>query len=378
MRMLITGISTLIAVAGAVSIAEATPQFARRYRVDCSHCHSAPPRLNERGFRFLAAGYRLDGVASSGTVPLAIWNTVDIERRHSIDLTKGFPSRVELISAGSVGDSNIVYFAEWRALSQSIGGDRRLLDRSGRFEDLYVSIPLPGAFAVTAGQFRGLAQVDVSQRLSLSEPLAFSAGLAGRRSLSSRLTGLRAFSPSGRQPAARVEYRRTMNTPGDGWFAGATLPLTGELTIPFTDAASFELEGRPKGVFLEVYRRSGLTSFGGHSFLGDSDRRSITGVVTRDINDRVLLFGALGRFSVAGADDTRFSVGGEFTATQHLVGGLRVDHRTNLNRDPAVLLYGNVHVPFGPAAFRQAFRVQLEQRIESSNHITAVAFSHVF
>jgi hypothetical protein len=378
MRIRIAGIFAVVAVASAVSIAEATPQFARRYRVDCSHCHSAPPRLNEQGFRFLAAGYRLDGIEPSATVPLAIWTTADVERRHSIDLTKGFPSRVELISVGSVGDSDIVYFAEWRALSQSIGGDRRLLDRSGRFEDLFVTIPLPGAFAVTAGQFRGLAQVDVSHRLSLSEPLAFSAGLAGRGGPSSRLTGLRGFSPSGRQPGARVEYRHTTNAPGDGWFAGATLPLTGELTIPFTDAASFELEGRPKGVFLEVYRRSGLTSFGGHSFLGDSDRRSIAAVVTHDVNDRVLLLGALGRYSVAGADDTRFSAGGEFTATQHLVGGLRVDHRTNLNRDPVVVLYGNVHVPFGPAAFRQAFRLQLEQRIESSNHITAIAFSHVF
>ena len=378
MRFQIAAISALVAVVGVVSAAEATPQFARRYRVDCSHCHSAPPRLNEQGFRFLAGGYRLEGVAPSATVPLAIWSTVDVERRHSIDLTKGFPSRVELISAGSLGESNIVYFAEWRALSQSIGGNRRLLNRSGRFEDLYVSIQLPGAFAATAGQFRGLAQVDVSQRLSLSEPLVFSSGLAGRRSPSSRLTSLRAFSPSGRQPAARFEYRTTTSTAGEGWFAGATLPLTGELTIPFTDAASFELEGRPKGVFLEVYRRSGLTSVGGHSFLGDSERRSLTGVVTHDLTNRVVIVAALGRFHVAGMADTRFSAGGEFTATQHLVGGLRVDHRTNLGRDPAVLLYGNVHLPFGPEAFRQAVRLQIEQRIEESNHITAIALSHVF
>lgn len=378
MRVKIAAISTLLAIVGTVSPAEATPQFARRYRVDCSHCHSAPPRLNEQGFRFLAAGYRLEGVGPSETVPLAIWNTVDVERRHSIDLTKAFPSRVELISAGSLGHSNIVYFAEWRALSQNIGGDRRLLDRSGRFEDLYVSIPLRRAFAVTAGQFRGLAQVDVSQRLSLSEPLIFSAGLAGRRSSSSRLSGLRAFSPAGRQPGARLEYRSTTSTPGDGWFAGATLPLIGELTIPFTDAASFELEGRPKGVFLEVYRRTGLTSVGAHSFLGDRERRSITGVITHDVGARVVLLAALGRFHAAGAADTRFSAGGEFTATQHLVGGLRVDHRTALGRDPAVLLYGNVHLPFGSEAFRQAVRLQIEQRIEKSNHITTVALSHVF
>src|SRR5918996_3108130 len=99
--------------------AEATPQFARTYRVGCSYCHSGPPRLNERGLEFLIAGYRLDGEERSGTIPLALWNTADLEWRHSTDLVKGFPSRVELISAGPIGDSRVVYFAEWRALSQS-------------------------------------------------------------------------------------------------------------------------------------------------------------------------------------------------------------------------------------------------------------------
>ncbi len=236
-------------------LSEATPQFARTFRVDCSHCHSAPPRLNERGLRFLAAGYRMDvGDKRSPTIPIAIWNTVDLEWRHSADLIKGFPSRVELISAGPIG-RRASYFAEWRALSQSIGGSRRLLNRSGRFEDLFLRAPVTpgGALSVTAGQFRTLTQVDVSLRLSLSEPLVFSSNVPGRRAADARLTSLRAFSPSGRQPALRVEYQASRTQPSaDGWFAAATLPLTGELTIPFTDAASFEFEGRPKGVFLDL------------------------------------------------------------------------------------------------------------------------------
>jgi hypothetical protein len=332
--------------------------------------------------RFLAAGYRLEpGLSPSPTVPLAVWNTMDLERRHSIDLTKGFPGRVELISAGAIGGSRAAYFAEWRALSLSIGGDRRLLNRSGRFEDLFVNIPLAsdGTFAVTAGQFRALAQVDVSQRLSLAEPLAFSAGLAGRQATSARLTGLRAFSASGRQPGVRFEYRRaSTDSSADGWFAGATLPLAGELTVPFTDAASFELEGRPKGVFLEVYRRSGLGAVGGHVFLGDGERRLVTGVVTHNVSDRIAVLAAVGRFHTASVGDTRLSAGGEFTVSQHVVGGIRVDHRTTLGRDPVVFLYGNGHLPFGPAAFRQAVRLQIEQRIERANHITGVALSHVF
>jgi hypothetical protein len=379
-------ISTLLTTAVCLCLfcpaeAHATPQFARTYRVDCSHCHSAPPRLNERGLRFLAAGYSLRGDDPSRTVPLAVWNTADLEWRHSTDLVKGFPSRVEIISAGPIGRSRAAYFVEWRALSQSVGGNRRLLDRSGRFEDLFVRTPITprNDLALTVGQFRALTQVDVSQRLSLSEPLVFSSSVPGRSAAEPRLTGLRAFSASGRQPAVRVEYQlgRTQS-PADGWFAAATLPLTGELTIPFADAASFEFEARPKGVFLEAFRRSGLTTIGGHAFIGDERRRVITAVATYDLARRVALLAGIGAFHGAGVTDTRFSLGGEATISSRVVGGVRVDHRTGQGRDPAVLLYGNGHLPFGPPAFRQALRLQIEHRIQPANHVTGFALSHVF
>lgn len=363
------------------SAAEATPQFARTYRVDCSFCHSAPPRLNEQGLEFFAAGYRFDATERFPTVPFALWNTVDLEARHSGDLTKGFPSRVELISAGPLGSEGATYFAEWRALSQSVAANGQLLNRSGRFEDLFVRTPVtPGnVLSVTAGQFRALAQVDVSLRVSLSEPLVFSSSVPGRRALDPRLTGLRAFSASGRQPALRLEYQLTRGqSPADGWVAAATLPLTGELTIPLTDAASFEFEARPKGVFLESYRRRGLTSVGAHGFVGDERRRFLTGVVTHDIGQRLALLAGVGAFHAAGVTDTRFSIGGEATLSSHLVGGLRVDHRTGQGRDPALLLYGNAHVPFGASAFRQALRLQVEHRVQPANHTTAFALSHVF
>ena len=363
------------------AIAEATPQFARQYRVDCSYCHASPPRLNERGLRFLAAGYRLDGEDRSRTIPLAVWNSVDLEWRHSSDLTKGFPSRVELISAGPIGSTRAAYFVEWRALSQSVGSDGRLVDRSGRFEDLFLRLPVAsgGDWSVSVGQFRALTQVDVSQRLSLSEPLAFSSSLPGRRAGDARLSGLRAFSASGRQPAIRAEYQLVNGQSGaDGWFGAATLPLTGELTIPFTDAASFEFEARPKGVFLEVYRRSGLSSAGLHGFIGDERRRMVTAVVTHDLGSRFGVLAAIGTFHVLGVRDTRFSVGSEATVSSRLVAGLRLDHRTGQGRDPALLLYGNGHLPFGPAAFRQALRLQIEHRIQPANHTTGFALSHVF
>lgn len=162
-------------------------------------------------------------------------------------------------------------------------------------------------------------------------------------------------------------------------FAAATLPLSGELTIPFTAAASFELESRPKGIFLETFHRSGLTSFGGHLFVGDGSRRIATLVGSHQVAGRLVLVGGIGTFRAARRTDARFSVGGELDVFRQAgVAGVRVDHRTGQGRDPAVLIYGNGHVPFGSPAFRQALRLQIEQRVQSRNHATAVALSHIF
>jgi hypothetical protein len=362
------------------SDAFATPQLARQYRVDCSHCHVAPPRLNKRGLVFLISGYEPGQIGESRrTVPLALWNSLDMERRHTADLTKGFPSRIELISVGTIPRTRLAYFAEWRALSQSIGGNRRLLDRSGRFEDLFLRVPLSrgNRAALTVGQFRALTQVDVSLRLSLSEPLAFSSSVPSASGVGrARLRGLRAFSASGRQPGLRLEYQAAGGTSPDGWYATATLPMTGELTVPITDAASFEFETRPKGVFGEAYRRWGMSSLGGHVFIGN-DRRLGSIVATHEVQ-RVALIGSIGRFNTAGATDTRLSFGGEYTIDPAFIVGTRVDDRTATGQTAAFLMYGNVHLPFGPARFRQALRLQIEQRVQRRNHVTAVALSHVF
>lgn len=84
------------------------------------------------------------------------------------------------------------------------------------------------------------------------------------------------------------------------------------------------------------------------------------------------------RVSLRGRDEHRFSFGAEATVTRRLVGGARVDHQTGQGRDPAVLLYANGDLPFGPATFRQALRLQVEQRIQPANHATAFALSHIF
>lgn len=373
---------TAVVLFATADLALATPQFARKYGLDCSSCHSAPPRLNQRGEDFLALGYRFPDdvlMPAHRTLPVAVWNTVDVEHRASADLIKGFPSRVELISGGAIARTPLSYFIEWRALSQQIGAGNRLLDRSGRFEDALVNVPFANGLTLTAGQFRALGQVDVSRRLSISEPLAFSSGIAARnRAATARLTSLRGFSPAGRQPGLRLTYQTTGHEhAADGWYSAVTVPLTGELTIPITEAASFEFEARPKGVFVESFYRKGLSSLGGHTFLGDR-RRLGNLVATRQLGTKISLLGAVGFDRLADVTRARYSVGTEYTFSEHFVTGLRVDHRTGQGRDPAVLLFLNGHLPFGPAAFRQSLRLQVEQRLQPANHATLVGLSHIF
>jgi hypothetical protein len=64
-RERVRGIFTLLLlVAGGAAYARgkavfAMPMFARRLGVSCSTCHTSPPRLNETGYQFRAAGYRM-------------------------------------------------------------------------------------------------------------------------------------------------------------------------------------------------------------------------------------------------------------------------------------------------------------------------------
>lgn len=63
----------LCAMVGTTSLfppseAQAIPAFARKYAVTCTTCHTAPPRLNTFGERFLENGYQLPGTEDGGSI----------------------------------------------------------------------------------------------------------------------------------------------------------------------------------------------------------------------------------------------------------------------------------------------------------------------
>jgi hypothetical protein len=329
----------------------ATSQFARKYKLACGACHVIPPKLNQFGEEFLARGYRFeDDRPAEKTWPFAVWATWRGQWETDRDRGRGLPNRVELISGGPLPRTRAFYFLEWLPVSQQTDGQNRRVERHGRFEDVFVTVPLGdrGAY-FTLGQYRMLTQVDVSRRLSLSEPLAFSTGVAGGPALSSRLTSLRSFSLSGRSPALRFGHQwRRGGRASDGWYNSVTVPFAGEFVIPLTGRVhreqGFALEARPKGAFLESYYRYKLSSFGGHVFLGDE--RQLYGLV--GVYNRGPWFStAAAGFAHErnGTRDTRLSWENEWVPLDWLALGARLDHRTGPNRPLAVIPHVNVEFP---------------------------------
>lgn len=329
-------------------VVSGVPYFARKFNKTCQSCHLFPPQLNQFGLDFVARGYRLEGVPAKSTLPFSVWVTQRLEVNDRNDFTKSFPNKIEVISGGEI-TNRISYFVEWRALSYQTTSNGRLKDRSGRFEDLFLVFQLTDRFQITAGQFRMLSQWDVSRKLSLSTPVAFSAAIGGKEALSSRLSSLRSFSLQGRAPALRLSARIPAGSaPADGWYHEFTVPLAGELSLPLTaearDNASFELEGRPKGLFYETYYRQGLNSLGGSVFFGD-DRWMANLTGQRQLGKHYL-YGSIGtaRFRTD-LQDARLSLGHYWIPQSWFALGGRIDNRSADGRSVAFVPHLNFHFP---------------------------------
>lgn len=355
------------------------PYFARKYKTSCNTCHVLPPKLNQQGEAFVARGYRLEGREPVETFPLAVWITGQIEDSPKQELA-GYLSRIELISGGPIKESDLYYFIEWRAISLGLRSDGTLQDRSGRFEDIFLSYQT-GNLTTTAGQFRLLTQEDVSRRLSVSEPLAFSASLPGKmKPGDARLTRLRDFSPSGRSPAVRLSYYRPFaQSVTRGWYAGVTVPFGGELSFPLNEEAqqeaSFELEGRPKGAFFETYYRSGLNTIGLHGFAGDHRRwlAQLVGAYNRSSFFSTL---ALGAASQNEKDEIRVSWTNEIVPVQWVSAGIRYDQRKEKGRDSDPIFIPHLNFQF--PATQLTLVLRLEQRLQKDNNRSLAEFSFVF
>ncbi|MFQ5847258.1 MAG: hypothetical protein ACE5IQ_06220 [Candidatus Methylomirabilales bacterium] len=62
---------------------EAVPAFARKYKVECTVCHTRPPRLNPFGERFLENGYQIPGTQDGGIVEKLKLGNVTLDLVHN-------------------------------------------------------------------------------------------------------------------------------------------------------------------------------------------------------------------------------------------------------------------------------------------------------
>lgn len=354
--------------------AEAIPSFARRYEVSCARCHVIPPKLNDFGEAFAAAGYDSPELESVPSVPVSLWVSGRAERRPvsgEQEVIDPYLNRAELISGGQLLRPWLSYFVEWRVLSQESQGDGSLRDRSGRFEDAFV-VAAPGEhLAVTVGQFRLIDQVDVSRRLSLSEPLALSASLPGEGGSTPRRRSLRAFSPSGRSPAVRVAWSDRL-TDEWRWTASAAVPVPGELSIPLNSEArreaSHEIEMRAKGVVLEGFVHRGVASYGAHLFYDSADRY-LANAVAAGRRGPLYWTAVAGFDEVRGTSRGRWSLEGEYLPGSLWGVGARLEDRAGDAAEPALLPYATWHPPL-PRSWRTHLAVTLEQRLQEDRNAT--------
>jgi len=375
---------------GGLQPALAIPEFARRFDLECTACHSIPPKLNAAGHAFRASGYREPGLVSGhgneprgrlDTVPFATWITLRHESRGGgVDDT--FLPKVELISGGPIGN-RASYFVEWRVVSESLRGDGSFQDRGGRFEDLFLEWALTPSQTIKVGQFRSLNQVDVSLRLSPAEPLVFKNGIPTGTDSDPRLQSLMSFSPSSRSPSLSWSFRsRTGKRPSDGLFHFVTVPFAGEFSIPLSDEASdeasFELAG-PKGVYAETFWRRGVRSVGGHAFV-ENDHWLATAVAVWEFLEAIEITGAVGveHRDDLGENRVRSSLQGEYLwmrgARWRSAAGLRVEEVSDDGGSRTL-------VPYAVAAFpnrRYTVLVQAEYRDQDGTDVFVLDLSAIF
>ncbi len=379
LTIILLGILVVIPILFSATNSLGIPYFARKHDLKCNTCHVIPPKLNQFGENFRADFYKLPVPKPTKTTwPFALWITQRVESQHSKDFNKTFPNRVEVISGGTIGETPLSYFVEWRVVSLETRSDGDLKDRSGRFEDLFFNYAITDSFTVQLGQFRLLKQVDNSLKLGLSTPTVIGANIAGDKSGDPRDTSLRAFADSNRSPGISIQHQaiRGKNA-ADGWFNIISLPFPGEFSIPLTDEArdeaSFEFELEPKGIFLESFYRFGLSSIGGHLFV-DDDRTmgSVLGVY--NIGYWFSTIG-IGFGNEDGKDaNLRFSWENELIPMKYFSIGARIDHQTNVENGTAFIPNINLTWPLT----KWTFRLVIEQRVQDGNYATLGELSVIF
>lgn len=320
---LVMTVFALVSGTYAVSVpsAEAIPAFARKYTMNCAVCHTAPPRLNTFGERFLENGYQLPGTEDGGITAKKHLGDLSLDdfanhtggrlrgnmlRSHNFKRQSppaaeagtvhnnselGFPEIFSLFTAGSL-TKNIGFFTELESNMEesstgierafvtfnNLGGTNVANIRIGRmdpsatfsFSTLRQQLELVGESMNTS--------TDTVQRAGLF-PLAASANFYGLRNRSG--TAISPYAPSLYNAVAEtgIEVR---GRPFGDWFMYQVGMLNGA-------NETFGDSNKGKDFYGAVrfdYARSANSSasLSAFAYLGNSNATVLTGAGQADVN----------------------------------------------------------------------------------------------
>ncbi|MDH5639863.1 MAG: hypothetical protein OEY28_01110 [Nitrospira sp.] len=269
---MVTGITIL----STVDTAHAIPAFARKYNVNCTTCHTAPPRLNTFGERFLENGYQLPGTGDRGILDKTLSKDATLDEvghylgfrlrgnvlrdtrykrehppatepgivKNSTDLA--FPETFSLFTAGSLS-TNIGFFVELEA---------QLQEKEVGIERAFLTI-------------NNLIRQDLAHvRVGLLDPSAASSFSTMRQQLDSVGESL--------HPSSHIVQRAGLTPLAAAAKFYGLLDRSGQVISPYAaslyNSASetgIEIRGRPFGDWLQY--QIGLLN-GSHEGFGDSNK----------------------------------------------------------------------------------------------------------
>ncbi|HLK13760.1 MAG TPA: hypothetical protein VKT78_03060 [Fimbriimonadaceae bacterium] len=265
------------------------------------------PLLNAFGERFYANGFRLSKDSKpKQTVPG--WATLGATGTTSRGQGSAVPISYavdEVASYGFLDTMRLLYHFEYQPIVHQ--------------NYIYGLEPVGKQATVQIGEIGLLGQYDPRLDVSISRPVYLQP--AGSGSLGNGKNG--PFAPGANAYGARVVASLTGPSAmpfTDGWKVAATVPFSNE--APCGLQPTFAKD--PTGAFVELFRRTGMNSYGANSFIGRDGRRYF-GVVGQFRSKKVMFEGGAADARFNGAESRLGSLSAVYVPRFNLALGLRVD-----------------------------------------------------
>ncbi len=209
-------------------------------------------------------------------------------------------AQTEIASYGYLDDARLLYHLAYQPSKEQT--------------DIYLLSPLTRSLTVQAGEIGLLGQYIPKLDVFASRPLYLQPLGFGENG---------PFAPGANAFAVRVvgSLDGTSAMPyADGWKFAATVPFSNEASSAWQPG----FDGDPTGLFAEVFRRTGMNSYGLNTFTGRDGRRYY-GAVGQLWTQNVYFEGGAAYASAEGPRARLASLGATFVPEYHQAYGFRID-----------------------------------------------------